>query len=325
MGQGGLGRLTRSRRRLAWWVYGSLMMNGLTLLTLAWWGWRGDQPGLEMTAAVQAAVRSPQGAEAGGAASSRSPSPKPVAAPRVAAPRSPMLYEDWVATRRLEAKTLAQGTAPEALSAAVPLGVLLGDSLSSAFPDDRLPLGWRWLNQAISGETTAGVLRRVPDLAGLEPEVIFLAIGINDLLRGIDDRRVLANHRAIAQRVRQQHPRSRLVVQSLLPHRGDLATWEGRDRLRRAPAARLRTLNDRLRQLARAEGAQYLDLYDLFVDGQGRLDERLTTDGLHLSLAGYDVWRGAIAAFMQGIDQTGEIMGETTGNPDTAMGQPTGQ
>jgi lysophospholipase L1-like esterase len=302
MGPGGLGRLRRSRRRLAWWVYGSLVMNGLTLLTLAWWGLRGDRLGLEMTAAVQAADGPSRGATGPGAIA------------RSAPPR-PLSYEDWVATRRQEAKGLAQGAAPQAADG-LPLGVLLGDSLTSAFPAARLPQRWRWLNQAISGETTAGVLRRVPDLAGLEPEVIFLAIGINDVLRGIDDRRVLDNHRAIAQRVRRQHPRSRLVVQSLLPHRGELAIWEGRDRLNRAPAARLRALNEQLRQLAIAQGAQYLDLYDLFVDEQGRLDERLTTDGLHLSLAGYDVWRGAIAAFVQGIDQTD---GQAR-NPDIALG-----
>lgn len=318
MGPGGVGRLMRSRRRLAWWIYGSLVMNGLTLLTLAWWGLRGDRRGLEMTAAVQAAVRSPEEV----ASEARPTAEVATGAIARSTPQRPLHYEDWVALRRQEAKALAQGSAPQSAPSTVqmaladgrPLGVLLGDSLSSAFPAAHLPQRWRWLNQAISGETTAGVLRRVPDLAGLEPQVIFLAIGINDLLRGIDDRRILDNHRAIAERVRRQHPRSRLVVQSLLPHRGELATWEGRDRLKRAPAARLRRLNGQLQQLAIAQGAQYLDLYGLLVDGQGRLDERLTTDGLHLSVAGYDVWRGAIAAFMQGLSQTDDpenLLGST--------------
>jgi len=34
----------------------------------------------------------------------------------------------------------------------------------------------------------------------------------------------------------------------------------------------------------------YVDLYNEFTDGQGRLDEKLTTDGLHLNKSGYELW-----------------------------------
>lgn len=268
------------RRQLPWWVYGSLVANGLVLSALAWLGWRGDWFRPEVTSAVE--VSSVQGQGELGRAG--------------LATERPASYEERVERRRTELQVFSQ----QGQGDAAPLGILLGDSLSSAFPEDRLPPGWTWLNQAISGETTAGVRRRVADLKGLQPRALFVAIGINDLLRGIEDQRILENYRGIVRQIRRQHPDALLVVQSLLPHRGELSTWEGRDRLKRAPADRLRTINGRLRTLAEVEGAKYLDLYELFGDRDGKLDPRMTTDGLHLSPAGYDIWRGAIDAYVQG-------------------------
>ena len=46
-------------------------------------------------------------------------------------------------------------------------------------------LGWRVVNASISGETTAGGLRRLPgDLKRHRPAVVVIALGANDALRG---------------------------------------------------------------------------------------------------------------------------------------------
>ncbi|KAA3634060.1 MAG: arylesterase, partial [Proteobacteria bacterium] len=77
--------------------------------------------------------------------------------------------------------------------------MVFGDSLSAAFgmaPED----GWVALlgnrlegrgievvNRSISGETTAGGLRRLPDvLADVEPDLVVIELGANDGLRGLD-------------------------------------------------------------------------------------------------------------------------------------------
>jgi lysophospholipase L1-like esterase len=41
------------------------------------------------------------------------------------------------------------------------------------------------------------------------------------------------------------------------------------------------------------------------VDSQGNLQERLTTDGLHLSLEGYQVWRSQLEKMPARLSQTG--------------------
>ena len=56
---------------------------------------------------------------------------------------------------------------------------LLGQRIASA----KLP--WQVVNASISGETTAGGLRRLPgDLQRHKPSVVLIALGANDALRG---------------------------------------------------------------------------------------------------------------------------------------------
>jgi lysophospholipase L1-like esterase len=132
-----------------------------------------------------------------------------------------------------------------------------------------------------------------------QPEVIFVLIGINDLIRGVKDETILANQELIISYLRRVHPQAKIVVQSILPHSGEKVTWEGRDRLLAIPNSRIRELNQELKAIADNEGVIYLDLYPLFADSDGNLKTELSTDGLHLSPQGYLVWRNALLVFNQ--------------------------
>ncbi|HEX5129488.1 MAG TPA: arylesterase [Usitatibacter sp.] len=86
-----------------------------------------------------------------------------------------------------------------AVPAAARTALVFGDSLSAAYglsPDQgwvhlvaerakRAGLDWRFVNASISGETTAGGLRRLPeDLMRHKPDLVVIALGANDALRG---------------------------------------------------------------------------------------------------------------------------------------------
>lgn len=77
--------------------------------------------------------------------------------------------------------------------------LVFGDSLSAAYglaPQQgwvsllaerakREGLAWRFVNASVSGETTAGGVRRLPeDLKRHKPDLVVLALGANDALRG---------------------------------------------------------------------------------------------------------------------------------------------
>lgn len=199
-------------------------------------------------------------------------------------------YQQWVALLGAEAEAAAIANLPRQT-------VLLGDSISLWFPPPLLPGRRTWLNQAISGENSGGLRNRVALLDGNQLEALFIMIGINDLIWGGSEDDLVYNLRSVVTHLQAQHPQARIVVQSILPHSGPNATWEGRDRLLAIPPERIVAVNDRLRQMARETGAEYLDLYPLFVNGDGYLRADLTTDGLHLNQNGYLVWRSALALY----------------------------
>lgn len=207
-------------------------------------------------------------------------------------PRHHWTYQQWVTQLGREAQATADKQ-PQHLT------ILAGDSLSLWFPPQLLPKGRTWLNQGISGETSAGLLKRLNLLDLTQPETIFVMIGINDLLRGVDNETLLNNSRAIIQELRWAHPNAQIVIQSILPHSDDRAIWEGRDRLANIPNRRIRYLNRELQGIAQAEGVFFLDLHPLFTDEGGQLRPELSTDGLHLNEQGYLVWSSGLQLFSQ--------------------------
>ncbi|MGB3298230.1 MAG: GDSL-type esterase/lipase family protein [Phormidesmis sp.] len=179
------------------------------------------------------------------------------------------------------------------------LTVLLGDSLSLWFPGELMPGQRVWINQSISGERTQGLLKRLDLIEKNDIESIFLMIGINDLIWDKTDKEIIDNYQKIVRRLKTEHPGTQIVVQSILPHGGENSTWESRDKLLALPSDRIVTMNEALKKIAKDNGAYYLDLYPIFVTGEGRLRPDLTTDGLHLNREGYLVWRSAIALYAQ--------------------------
>ncbi|MGK7891360.1 MAG: SGNH/GDSL hydrolase family protein [Leptolyngbyaceae cyanobacterium] len=207
-------------------------------------------------------------------------------------PKHRWTYQEWVAQLEREAIAAANSAPPN-------LSILLGDSISLWFPYELLPPGVTWLNQGISGEGSAGLLRRLDLIADTEPRVMYLMIGINDLIREVSDDTVLANHRIIIQELKQMHPDVPIVVQTILPHAGDRSTWEGKAQLLAVPNERIQQLNQQLAEMAEEEDVSYLDLQPLFSDAVGNLRLDLTTDGLHLSDNGYRVWASALQLHRQ--------------------------
>lgn len=176
------------------------------------------------------------------------------------------------------------------------LAILAGDSLSLRFPSEKLS-EYRVLNQGISGETTTGLLKRLNVFAQTQPDVIFVMIGINDLLRGRSDREILDDQRRVIENLKLAHPGAKIVMQSVLPHAVDRVTWEGRDRLLAIPNHRIKALNDAIAAIAEAESVDFFNLYPLFADLEGNLRRELSSDGLHLSTQGYEVWGIALQVY----------------------------
>lgn len=183
-------------------------------------------------------------------------------------------YQQWQRLLAREADAVAKGQGNNRLS------IMVGDSLSLWFPGDRLPQNQFWLNQSISGDTTAGILRRLSAFAKTRPTTIYVMAGINDLKRGASDNQILWNLRQIIQRLQKAHPQAQIIVQSILPTRSAKFSNE-----------RIVALNQKLEAIAQQDNAVFLNLFAAMSDTEGNLNSELTTDGIHLNARGYRTWQ----------------------------------
>jgi acyl-CoA thioesterase-1 len=73
-------------------------------------------------------------------------------------------------------------------------------------------LGYRVVNAGVSGDTSAGGLRRLDWLLRLPVSVLVLELGANDMLRGLSVEALARNLEAIVSRTQSIHPESRLLI-----------------------------------------------------------------------------------------------------------------
>lgn len=80
---------------------------------------------------------------------------------------------------------------------------------------DSAGLDFRVVNAGVSGETSAGGLRRIDWLLRQPLAVLVLELGANDMLRGQDIEAMRANLQAIIDRTRAAHAQARIVIAGL--------------------------------------------------------------------------------------------------------------
>lgn len=97
-------------------------------------------------------------------------------------------------------------------------GYGLADPATDAYPAliqekiNTAHLDYRVVNAGLSGETSAGGLRRIDWILRQPVDVFVLALGANDGLRGIDPAVTRSNLQHILERVRAKNPQAKLVV-----------------------------------------------------------------------------------------------------------------
>jgi len=126
------------------------------------------------------------------------------------------------------ATTLAKTPAirPPQTDPKIPTVLVLGDSLSAGYGLKRadaypallsakaaaLGQPLQILNAGVSGDTTAGGLRRIPRLLDHRIDVLIVELGINDVFRGVPVTQITANLQKIIDLARARYPQVRVIV-----------------------------------------------------------------------------------------------------------------
>lgn len=123
-----------------------------------------------------------------------------------------------------------------------------------------------------------------------EPRQVVVYAGDNDLWSEKSPAQVLEDFRMLVQRIHQRLPEARVAFIAIKP---SIARWSIADQVRGA--------NRLVEEYAASDPRiDYIDVFTpmLGADGMPRA-ELLVEDDLHLSPAGYEVWREAVGPFLQ--------------------------
>jgi len=174
----------------------------------------------------------------------------------------------------------------------------VGDSITRRwgaldYPDllahwNRTFFGWNAANFAWGGDRTENILWRLAngEMQGVDPEVIVIQAGTNNVGGrpggAAKVAAIIDGIAAIVESCRSRAPGARIVLTGIFP------------RSEPGVVAEIAAINDGLRDLAAAQDVRYLEINEQLADSEGLLRDEMSSDGLHLSQAGYEVWAAAL-------------------------------
>lgn len=168
--------------------------------------------------------------------------------------------------------------------------IFLGDSITDGGNWSEMFESLRVKNRGISGDTAVGLLDRLDEVLSSKPAKIFLMIGINDLGKGRTESFLLANIKRILKEIKRTSPATAIYLQSLLPVSDRFSVFP--TYVNKTP--QILAVNKVLRRMSEEYKLHYIDLYSAFADEQSKLSGEFTNDGLHLTGAGYLLWKSVI-------------------------------
>jgi lysophospholipase L1-like esterase len=174
--------------------------------------------------------------------------------------------------------------------------VFLGDSITDAWV---LPQfggffpGKPYVDRGISGQTTPQMLIRFrPDVIALQPKVVVILAGTNDIAGNTGPmslEEIEANLASMSELARPH--KIKIVLASVLPVYDGGHNREGREVVMtdRRPPEKILALNEWIKRYSAEHKIVYLDYFSAMVDDHGFLKRDLSEDGLHPNKAGYAV------------------------------------
>lgn len=167
----------------------------------------------------------------------------------------------------------------------------LGVELSEAFPAlvqekiDSLKLPFKSINAGVSGETSAGGLRRIDWLLKEKVDVMVLELGANDGLRGFPVEETRKNLQAIIDRTKQAYPDVKIILagMQLPPNLGQKYTAD---------------FKNMYADLAQKNGLAFIPFILEKVGGVAKFNQQ---DGIHPTPEGHQIVAENVWVVLKGV------------------------
>jgi lysophospholipase L1-like esterase len=157
---------------------------------------------------------------------------------------------------------------------------MLGDSITQGVEWNELLGRTDISNRGIGGDTTAGFLKRLPNIYTLKPELCFIMGGINDIGIGISVETIQDNMGKIITALLEHEIQP--IMQSTLYVSNKTQNWKKTNN-------KVDAVNNWLKEICREQGLIFVDINNILSEN-GTLKNEYTYDGVHLNGLGYKEW-----------------------------------
>lgn len=166
--------------------------------------------------------------------------------------------------------------------------VMFGDSITARGDWKELLENEHIINLGIDGDCTQGLINRVETVVNLEPKMVFLMIGVNDLCTSVPLQKVFENYKKILDSFKNKN--INLIVQAILITQMKTVN------------KKIEEFNFLLKEYCKKQDLLFIDLNDSFKNEENLLREDLTTDGLHLGQKAYKAWAYKLNQLIKSIE-----------------------
>lgn len=205
------------------------------------------------------------------------------------------LLENWLLKEQTKIQTKYREL--NQVSVLEPDIIFIGDSIVEYYPlQELLGTAKTIVNRGIRGYQTRLLLENLDaHLYGDAVDQIVLLIGTNDIGKDILMNEALDNLEGVIQSLNRDYPLSQIKLVSILPvNEGE----EYKQTVYIRTNEKIREWNQAYEALASAYmQVDFVSIYDSLADSEGQLQSAYTTDGLHLSVAGYQ----ALSEVLKGV------------------------
>lgn len=177
--------------------------------------------------------------------------------------------------------------------------LFVGSSLMEHFPINEIlvnrGLDLAIYNRGISGYTIPELLESMDEqIFDLEPSVIFINIGTNDISRPEETEDDLyRDYKVVLSQIKEKLPSAKVYMMAYYPVNPALAdeikAWPEAPEAARLRKERLPRANDVVKRLADEFGYEYIDVNEGLYDEKGELKRELSTDGIHMWPEAYEI------------------------------------
>jgi lysophospholipase L1-like esterase len=171
--------------------------------------------------------------------------------------------------------------------------VFMGDSITDLWQYPQFGgffPGKPYIDRGIGGQTTPQMLLRFrPDVIALQPRVVVILAGTNDIAGNTGPMTLEESEGNLASMSELAHAHGiRVVLSSVMPV-NDVTSPDGKKLVQteKRPPERILALNEWIKKYAAEHGDVYLDYFSATVNDKGFLNSDLTNDGLHPHAKGY--------------------------------------